>query len=834
MDINVKNFPDEYQVLPEQSEIGFLLISRLSDGKMFKIDIARIISEIGIISTGAKPIPVSGFELPTINAIGQPISAGDYMILTQGTYTGEKGPVVVPSNNLGIVVAKSDGSSYVWVVRNMELPSTPIGPGGAASYDDWIVSVDASENNLIDSESWVNGTKIVNNGAGETLDAAWQYLRIPVSAGNTLRGLTRGDGNAFAVGFYTNENLSSIQNVLVTYGSGSASNMPWTVNAPSNGFIIVNNRNYEYTAGDLFIYLFADSSSTTKKVDAQYFEDADKTLRNIWLVEDSSQDGVLPITWRNGQYFDLGGATYQPNAAYQASDPVNVEGLNHIFYYGTLGGSHGLYVRNSQGVGILSVNATSAGQPADTFLNGFRIELPAGAASVIMSSPIDARNGLRSAEPEYVMTSAQELKDQIGRTAAQPYTGTSVILERPLFMTLELTGALPTDESPNRTPTSLSFVLRDHNNQAILAGFCDLSIQGNGSVQYLKKGFTWDVFNAAREALTVKFGNMVAVDSYHMKAYATDRTHSRDVASGRWWADMVRQLEWPYNKINNKVYTPQVTGREAELYTNDAQYYTDGIPMQAMLNGTFLGLYTMRLKKRRENYALNNRNEAHYFIDSATMGAYLRNAFNPANWDLKSPRVVGYEEAGPINDPVVLANINRLFDFTSQLSSRFAEHENFIVLPHWVAWLIHCEVVGQYDINGNNYNIMSWDATRWSIVPYDMDLTLGLDAWVSPNIVRATQNGFITQGADIWNTFRSVYATQIREIYTYLRRSGFLTTANIVKYYYGQNKNIPPSVYVQDAARWPLIWNNAEPTMEQLNIYLNSRITYLDTQWLNP
>lgn len=425
---------------------------------------------------------------------------------------------------------------------------------------------------------------------------------------------------------------------------------------------------------------------------------------------------------------------------------------------------------------------------------------------------------------------AQKLYDMIASGGSSSTTERYLALPRPRFATLNFYGAMPTDMSDARQPTALSFTLADEHSAILVSGKCELSIQGHGSAALEKKGYTFDVFNEEEDSLELKFGGMVATDSFHLKAYATDRTHSRDVASGRMWADLCKTLPYPYSRINNKVYTPKLTGREADLYTYDAQYYTDGFPCAVMLNGGFYGLYTLRLKKKRENYALNNRDKGHIFLDSSTYNAFLGQPFNPANWDLKSPQVAGYVEAGPISDTDVLASINRLWGFLNNLTAQAANHAQFIDLPIWVRYYMHAELIGHLDSIGNNMNLITWDNTHWIILPYDMDHSVGLNPFGGQWVVEATKTGYLIAG-DIWPAFRNAFLQQIREAWTDLRTRRIITTERVMSYYYAQISSVPRNVYAQDAARWPLVWSNAEPTTLQMEYYINSRISWLDSVW---
>lgn len=412
------------------------------------------------------------------------------------------------------------------------------------------------------------------------------------------------------------------------------------------------------------------------------------------------------------------------------------------------------------------------------------------------------------------------------------FKGRKIALTRPAYMELRIRALPPLDAGDGRTPTEgeADIVI---DNRVVLTAKIKWSIQGHGSAKYPKKGYTFDFLNSEGKSLEIKFGDLVSIDSFHLKAYATDTTHSRDVALGRIWRDMVNTLPYPLSKVNNDVHVETIAPRKAAIYTEDAKYHTDGIPTVVYVGENFFGLYTLRLKKTRDNYALDRDNKKHIFLDSSTYGAFYARPFNPVDWDLKSPRVSGYQEGGVINDPAVMDSITRVWDFMNNLSTRYTEHPNFWVLQHWVDFYIHAELFQNVDINGNNNNLMTWDNIHWSPIPYDLDLTVGLDAWSSGGIVRTTRPQSLFLDFDIWGTFRTVFQTQIRARYTELRQSGFLKTSNLLPYFYNQVKAVPRDAYNDDLALWGTIWTNDQPSLEQTGMYIESSIQYLDTRWLN-
>lgn len=409
------------------------------------------------------------------------------------------------------------------------------------------------------------------------------------------------------------------------------------------------------------------------------------------------------------------------------------------------------------------------------------------------------------------------------------YFEDNISIEKPTE--IFLTGEMPQDASENRVATQLAFSLRK-NGIEICKGFTNLAIQGHGSASYLKKGYTFDVLNESGNSMKIKFGDMISADSFHLKAYATDSTHTRDVGNNRIWRDMINFLDYPQSKVNNMGIGLSLTTNENEAYNQDAKYYTEGFPVRVFLNGVFFGLYTMRNKKTRENYSLNNKNKNHIFLDSATYTAYLKESFDPTDWEIKSPKMTGYVDGGIVPDTTVLTNINRLFDFTRNLTTTYQNHADFIVLNHWVTWVIFSEVISNRDTNGNNYNLMTWDGTHWSIIPYDLDLTLGLNPWDNRAYTVELSRKKFDINHDIWATFKTVYITEIKAMYTKLRNNGFLTVSNLSKYYREIGTKINRNDYINDAKIWGNIWSNSIPTVEQIDLFLKNKIEFLDTKWL--
>lgn len=394
--------------------------------------------------------------------------------------------------------------------------------------------------------------------------------------------------------------------------------------------------------------------------------------------------------------------------------------------------------------------------------------------------------------------------------------------------------SLPTDTSDARLAKTGTCTISDSSKSIVYARTnAEMSVQGHGSAGDKKKNYTIDFYNIDGDDLELKFGDTIASSSYHLKGFYRDPTHMRDQGGYRCWKELVQKLDYPYSKINNIVYSASPSRPTDAEFTADAKYYPHGFPVEVYLNSEFYGLYTLRLKKTRTNYALNNANTDHIFLDSGTYTALLKEPFDATDWEIKSPKMKGYEDLGPIPPAfteTVGASCTRLFDFTSTLSTSYPNHADYIVLPHWILWYLMCELTGDWDHNGNNYNIITWNNQQWSIIPYDLDWTLN---WFTNGFGNIQSTNLLS--SDIWTTFRTVFTPEIKSLWTKYRKDGDITVENVVKHYRNAVSNVPRKIYKADKDKWgsyASFENVNYPDLEQAYRWFEARIAYLDSKYL--
>lgn len=378
----------------------------------------------------------------------------------------------------------------------------------------------------------------------------------------------------------------------------------------------------------------------------------------------------------------------------------------------------------------------------------------------------------------------------------------------------------PTDSIKNK----VVFYINDIQ---VLKTYAVMSLQGQSSVYANKKNYALDLLNINGDPIVVKFGDMVEADSIHLKGFEKDPTHTREQACYRVWQDMIRSLDYPYCKVNNIPFSTP-TGASKEMIA-DAKYYPYGFPIELQNGGSSLGVYTLRTKKLRENYALDKADVKQVYLDTIISSTTLKSGFDAARWEVRNPKMSGYSEGDAIPSKytaTVGASIAHLFEFTADIAGKYSTHSDYIVLPHWIAWYVIAELSFDWDKNSNNYNIITWDGVHWSMIPYDMDSAVG-------SLVVTPPDAFVlNSSSDIWGTFRTTFINEIKAQYKKWRASGVISTMSVMQHFIDIASVVPRELYKTDRSIW--VYSNLAviPSIEQQWQFIQKRIAFLDAQWL--
>lgn len=402
---------------------------------------------------------------------------------------------------------------------------------------------------------------------------------------------------------------------------------------------------------------------------------------------------------------------------------------------------------------------------------------------------------------------------------------------------LDLIGTLPTDATSRRTPTDMIISL-SVNNQVRFKAKSSTKFQGNSTATLPKKGYALSFTNSNDEELELRINNWVKSSEYHLKAYHTDDLLNRDITCGKLWNKIINSRESsniyvsPHNLLSSGA-------SNKDLFTTEALFYTDGFPVDVYLNNQFYGVYIFRQKKEIDNYRLEKSIKSNIQLEALGYSSFT--GFTPSHWELRNPKISGYEEGKVINDAEVSAYVDRFFNWTKGILNSSIDfkstYANYIDKESWIQFLIFNEFVYGLDSMRKNFHLMTWDGDIWVINPYDMDGTLGYHFTTAPkfqeNLVLNNNYG---QPQPLFVKFYNEFLPEIKLEYARLRKN-ILT----VSYLYELYKEIPTTIgyskLKDNYSKWGSYQEDTfgvAPHNMRINLYwIDNRLKYLDSIWLN-
>ena len=204
----------------------------------------------------------------------------------------------------------------------------------------------------------------------------------------------------------------------------------------------------------------------------------------------------------------------------------------------------------------------------------------------------------------------------------------------------------------NQLPTSKTSNLKgfmeywDKDGNYFKKAIKNFNLQGATSLMAPKKNYAIDLVDS-----TIKFGNLVTQDSFHFKANYYDIVRGKSNLAYDLWLDIIN-----YNRPSYKtkpwliLSSDRYTSYDGEKnfdndFSNEARCTPCGFPVEIYFNGDYLGLYTMNIKKHRDNYNMNKKAASNIMIDPDGIGDLFRGTAIPWNgFELRNPKGLKYQE----------------------------------------------------------------------------------------------------------------------------------------------------------------------------------------------
>lgn len=373
-----------------------------------------------------------------------------------------------------------------------------------------------------------------------------------------------------------------------------------------------------------------------------------------------------------------------------------------------------------------------------------------------------------------------------------------------------------------------------------------ISGQGSSSMNYIKKSIALDLFDSevGGDSFSVKFGEWVPQDSFHLKAYYTDPFRGMCVIGYSIYNDIVktRGLEkdyvWKRALLNTDAITPTnpiVNGKkEVLLYTESgARCFPDGFPCMVFQNGDFWGLYSFQLKKHRSNYCLNKKTAEHIHLDGNISETSLFNANGDSSliqwkniykvgFEIRNPKSLylmdGSEYDADLNSGELIDETSEFYDelkhktsakvkkyiidFSKTLATiKAAEDvylgnktdenlkaikdtlETYFDSENLIDYLITCDLLRNTDGFADNWQWVTYNGVKWYVCLYDVDATLG-NHWQPVQTINPPLDGkHVTQiisKISMMKYITTYYVSELEERYAYLRKNGIIDAERIV------------------------------------------------------
>lgn len=372
-----------------------------------------------------------------------------------------------------------------------------------------------------------------------------------------------------------------------------------------------------------------------------------------------------------------------------------------------------------------------------------------------------------------------------------------------------------------------------------------LNAQGDSSMAFIKKNGAIDICNDEWEGddtFKIKFGDWLAFDSFHLKAYYTDFFKgvsvmaykladevelSRDILSNRPWK---RQLLANYTFGTDQTNSAQINDLSLQL-DNEAKCHPDAFPCIVYLDDAFYGIYAFSIKKHRDNYHMKKDVAENIHLDGTLNGSTIWNgtidwtAFeirNPKNLyykeahngtykydaDVAQAEIAGDEEVnawiaiGKLPDGTKISSkIEKCLKITAKvknyiirLSNALATinsetdiakqktlFESYFDAPSLIDYEIVQMATGDTDGFGKNWQWITLDGKHWSVCEYDKDMSFGGSVTGQFTKAAPSKGYWAGNSLDIPTGFIiALYKDDIVSMWKDLTNKNILTADNII------------------------------------------------------
>lgn len=347
--------------------------------------------------------------------------------------------------------------------------------------------------------------------------------------------------------------------------------------------------------------------------------------------------------------------------------------------------------------------------------------------------------------------------------------------------------------------------------------YIEMDIHGRTSAAFKKKNYTFDFFNDKEysDSAKLRFGDWVSMDSFYFQGWYSDAFRGIDIIGYQLYQEIIKTRGFlkdkPYKKV---IYKDAVSS--ATENTNTEQNLSKnalctplGFPVILYHEGKFFGVYTVMLKKNRENFLMDKKDYKAVMLDLDT-GSIVSGVKDWGSFEIRNPKTLicvdgsKYDGDNPkelidensenysstnkdmVNTAKTKKAILGLANAFAEVQTAISENktteeikgiiESHYDIDYLIDYLIFSNVVYNVDGWGGNWQWTTWDGVKWNPNPYDLNATFGLD----PYGILASEALPSILSRSIATVVLKYYLEEIKTRFKYLRNNNVITVENII------------------------------------------------------
>lgn len=382
-----------------------------------------------------------------------------------------------------------------------------------------------------------------------------------------------------------------------------------------------------------------------------------------------------------------------------------------------------------------------------------------------------------------------------------------------------------------------------------------MNAQGNSSLMMVKKNASIDLFDESvydsegnkgnGAAFSIKFGDWVAQDGFHLKAFYNDFFKgcsfivyqiANEVMQSY---GLTKDRPWKRALIGDYTGTGQ-DGKQIDDISlqidNGARCMPDGFPCIAYLNGKFYGIFTFALNKHRDNYHMSKKKAEHIHLDG-TNQTFFDGTIKWSDFEVRNPKsslmccttlkegTTEYESYAEGKE--LLGDDAEYFDIKNKahvlsskvkrsiesLSKRLTEAKalnspteqkayikKYFDVDSILDYILVATATHETDGGFANWQWITYDGIKWYICNYDKDRSFGNDnEYLHPAI---TEGSWMHENVSIFKFFEDLYSKELKDKWNEYVQKGIFTYENFIGKINSWVQRIGQTNYEKEYNKW--------------------------------